>query len=468
MLDGRLKVPTCTFKDIPIYLLSATLLLGCAAPGTGRGTGGEILAGFSEQIEFDLLLSLFRVHNSADYRLHVHLSFPRSRLQFLRDESRGVPEWLAEYEWSVIVRERNGLQVGGGVYAGKVVLEEVHPEDPAEVLSDYQFIDIPPGRYWVEVTLSDRNSIRRGRRINEIEAFAFSPGQPGLSQIEVLKPGVALNILATDDLRFDPGSHLEEVAASSATDEEAGEITFLFEAYNISEECEVVYRLFAGVEELCSRRRNFPSGSSMVACDTLSTGSLEDGRYTLEISVVGLGTTSLREKKVVRIRRPLLAYGDDLEQTLTQMSLFASEETIEMFRGLPRVYRQVFLDSLWKSKDPTPSTDQNEVLIEFNRRLRHADDRWRLGSLRGWEVEIGRIYIAYGEPDEITDERAVRTANSPLDQNQQVTLMKWIYNAPPVTFVFEYQQGRGWILLRDVSSPIPPVSEIEAFSNQHG
>ena len=458
-------MPPRTFKCIQIYLLSATLLFGCAATGTGRGTGGEVLAGLSERIEFDLLLTLFRVQNSDEYQLHVHLSFPRSRLQFLRDESHGVPGWRAEHEWSVIVRERRGLQVGGGVYACEVVLEEGHPEDPSEVLSDYQLIDIKPGRYWVEVTLSDRNSIRRGRRVEEIEAFAFHPGQPGLSQIEVLKPGVVPMTLITDDLSFDSESHLEEVEASSATDEEAGEISFLFEAYNIPDKCEVVYRLFSGDEEVGSRRKDLPSGSSIVVRDTLCTGALEDGRYTLEISVDGIGSASLREERVVRIRRPLLARGDDLEKTLTQLTLYASVETVEMFRGLPRNLRRAFLDSLWKTKDPTPSTEQNEVLIEFNRRLRHADDRWRLGLLRGWDVEIGRIYIAYGEPDEIADERAVRTARSPLDQDQQVTLRKWIYRDPPVTFVFEYQQGRGWVLLSDVSSPIPPVSATEELHN---
>lgn len=460
-------VPPRTFRSIHIYLLSATLILGCAAPGTGRGSG-DVLSGFSERIEFDLLLSLFRVRNSDEYQLHVHLSFPRSKLQFLRDESRGIPGWRAEYEWSVIVRERRGLQVGGGVYFCEVVLEEGHPEYPTEVLSDHQLIDIPLGRYWVEVTLSDRNSIRRGRRVEEIEAFAFHPDQPGLSQIEVLKPGVALITLINDDLMFDPGSHLEEVEASSATDEEAGEVSFLFEAYNIPDECEVVYRLFSGGEEVGSRKRDLPSGISIVVRDTLCTGTLEDGRYTLEVSVEGIGSTSLREERVVRIRRPLLARGDDLEETLTQMNLYASEEIVEMLGGLPRDLRRAFLDSLWKTKDPTPSTERNEVLIEFNRRLRHADDRWRLGPLRGWDVDIGRIYIAYGEPDEIADERAVRTARSPLDQNQQVMLRKWIYRDPPVTFVFEYQQGRGWILLRDVSSPIPPVSATEYLHNYDG
>ena len=442
-------------------------MLGCAAPGTSRGTGYDVLSGFSERIDFDLLLSLFRVRNSDEYRLHVHLSFPRSRLQFLRDESHGIPGWRAEYEWSVIVRERRGLQVGGGVYSCEVVLEEGHQEYPTEVLSDHQLIDIPLGRYWVEVTLSDRNSIRRGRRVEEIEAFAFHPDQPGLSQIEVLKPGVALITLINDDLRFDTESHLKEVEASSATHEEAGEISFLFEAYNIPDGSEVAYRLFSGDEEVGSRRRDLPSGNSIVVHDTLCTGTLDDGRYTLEISVEGIGSTSLREERVVRIRRPLLARGDNLEETLTQMNLYASEETVEMFRGLPGDLRQAFLDSLWKTKDPTPSTYKNEVLIEFNRRLRHADDRWRQGLLRGWDVEIGRIYIAYGEPDEIADERAVRTARSPLDQDQQVTLRKWIYRNPPVTFVFEYQQGRGWVLLRDVSSPIPPVSATEDLHNYY-
>jgi len=168
----------------------------------------------------------------------------------------------------------------------------------------------------------------------------------------------------------------------------------------------------------------------------------------------------------VRIRRPLLAWGGDPETTLSQLSLYADEEAVEAFRRVQYEGRRAFLDSLWKELDPTPSTRRNELMDEFVRRLRYAEDRWRIGPLHGWDIDIGRIYIAYGEPDEVVDERSSRAARTPLDRDRQIAVRKWIYHEPPVTFVFEYEPGRGWILNREVSSPLPPGHESVGLTDE--
>lgn len=434
-------------------LLSVCAVQGPIHPAEPGGPGS-----FSERIEFDLLLALFRSESGQDRLLHVHLSFPRSRLLFLRDESRERAGWQAEYEWSVIIRDRRGMQVGGGVYSSKVLLEAgQRPEDPAAMLRAHHQFRVPSGRYRVEVTVSDKNSVRQGKKIKEIETFTFRPDEPGLSQIEVLDPGMMTPSVSTGDSPLPAESHGREVLASSANPEGADAIAFLFEAYCLSEESEVAYRLLSGDgSEVCRRVRRLPAGERLTVRDTLSTEQCADAEYMLEVVIEGVGVRSLRQCCPVRIRRPLLAWGEDLEATLDQLSLYAAEETVDIFRLLPPERRKAFLDSLWKAVDPTPSTDQNELKEEFIRRLRYADEQWRVGAHRGWEVDIGRIYIAYGEPDEVLEERTVRTGVGPLDENRQVLVRKWIYRQPPVTFVFEYTPERGWILLRDVSSPLPP------------
>jgi len=458
-----------TFTCMAIQVTAAVLLTGCAAQGPVRPSGPGMPGSYSERIEFDLLLALFRSQDSENRLLHVHLSFPRSRLLFLRDESHGATGWRAEYEWSVIIRDRGGRQVGGGVYSDRIVLEgETRLEDPAVVLRAHQQFSIPPGRYRVEVTVSDRNSVRLGRRIEEIEAFASRWNEPGLSQIEVLDPDTVSPSVSAGDVLKNAERHMKEVIASSANPEDADEIAFLFEVYHIPEAAEVVYRLFSDEgTEVCCRRRPLPEGSHLTVRDTVCTGGLADATYTLEVSVEGLGTTSLRESRPVRIRRPLLEWGEDLKVTLSQLSLYASEEAVKTFSTLPSESRRAYLDSLWKGIDPTPSTEQNELMDEFMRRLRYADERWRFGSRRGWDVDIGRIYIAYGEPDEVMEERSVRIARGPLEEDRQVLSRKWVYREPPVTFIFEYEPDRGWKLLRDVSSPLPPDPETLHFKPEN-
>jgi len=448
-------------RAFTIFAIAVTItiqLAGCAVQGPIHPAGPGGPGSFSERIEFNLLLALFRSERGQDRLLHVHLSFPRSRLLFLRDESREKAGWQAEYEWSVIIRDRGGIQVGGGVYSSKVLLEGgQRPEDPAAMLRAHQQLSVPSGRYWVEVTVSDKNSVRQGKKIKEIETYTFWPDEPGLSQIEVLDPGTMTPSVSAGSSPLPAELHGREVLASTANPEGADAIAFLFEAYCLSEESEVAYRLLSGDgSEVCRRTRRLPACERLTVRDTLSTGRCADAEYTLEVVIEGVGARPLRQYCPVRIRRPLLAWGEDLEETLAQLSLYASEETVGIFRLLPPERRRAFLDSLWKAVDPTPSTDQNELKEEFLRRLRYADEQWRVGAHRGWEVDIGRIYIAYGEPDEVLEERMVRTAVGPLDEDRQVLARKWIYRQPPVTFVFEYTPERGWILLRDVSSPLPP------------
>ena len=52
----------------------------------------------------------------------------------------------------------------------------------------------------------------------------------------------------------------------------------------------------------------------------------------------------------------------------------------------------------WKDKDPTPITIENELLIEFNQRVKYSNKNFSIFS-KGWRSDRGKIYIIYGEPN---------------------------------------------------------------------
>ena len=62
--------------------------------------------------------------------------------------------------------------------------------------------------------------------------------------------------------------------------------------------------------------------------------------------------------------------------------------------------REQFIEQFWLRRDPTPDTVENEFREEHYRRIAYANERFSSGK-PGWRTDRGRIYIAWGPPDEI-------------------------------------------------------------------
>jgi len=61
--------------------------------------------------------------------------------------------------------------------------------------------------------------------------------------------------------------------------------------------------------------------------------------------------------------------------------------------------RDIFLESFWKQRDPTPGTPQNEYQDEIIQRFNYANKEFRKGTSReGWMTDMGQYYIILGPP----------------------------------------------------------------------
>ncbi len=81
--------------------------------------------------------------------------------------------------------------------------------------------------------------------------------------------------------------------------------------------------------------------------------------------------------------------------------LLSAEEEAR-FHRLHVGERESFLEDFWRRRDPTPDTAENEARLEFQARIRHANLSFDApGNERGMFSDMGRVYIRYGEPDEV-------------------------------------------------------------------
>lgn len=102
------------------------------------------------------------------------------------------------------------------------------------------------------------------------------------------------------------------------------------------------------------------------------------------------GQKKIREKDLPQ------KYRDWLK--LTRYIIRSEEKDVFMQLATDRD-RDIFLESFWKIRDPTPGTPENEYREEHIKRFMHANKQFRRGSPReGWMTDMGRIYIILGPP----------------------------------------------------------------------
>jgi GWxTD domain-containing protein len=97
------------------------------------------------------------------------------------------------------------------------------------------------------------------------------------------------------------------------------------------------------------------------------------------------------------------ALNDEECDQFFEMGKYASTSSeIDQYEKLDSLNsKREFLYRFWKKRDPDPSTPVNEFYNEYMRRVKLVNDKYGVMNKPGMKTDRGRIYIVYGEPDEI-------------------------------------------------------------------
>jgi len=99
--------------------------------------------------------------------------------------------------------------------------------------------------------------------------------------------------------------------------------------------------------------------------------------------------------------------------------------------------KKAFFRKFWKSRDPSPTTEYNERLVEHYRRLNYAKQNYYIRQTKGYD-DRGRIYIKHGEPDQ----KAVLSGNFGIRDSES-----WLYRRKPDDFIFHFVKRTGSYLI---------------------
>ena len=146
----------------------------------------------------------------------------------------------------------------------------------------------------------------------------------------------------------------------------------------------------------------------------LNIATLAGGAYVLEVEAkdkaTGKKVRSAKDFVIVRELTEEELAAQEISTFRDEVAYIATGAELDMFDDLNFTGKTTFIEEFWKKRDPNVETPENEFKIEHYRRLSYANlyfSRTKETS-DGWNTDQGRVYILYGQPDEIERNVAAR------------------------------------------------------------
>jgi len=320
-------------------------------------------------------------------RLFVAVSVPYDNLIFLRSDTG----FAATFQLVISVfRDATGLvsERISNVRVESLTYAETNSRTKHAAHSD-EFL-VSPGDYTVKVTMSIESEPKRKSKWDGKLTVASVDPMLRISDIYWLQEDTSLSSagmprLAESFFTTEDSAHARVQLFSKGQDP----IRLLWTV--VGEKSDTVQT---------DRSEVNPTADVQSADFVLCVRNLLPQTYTLRVIAEGNGRREERERRF-GIRLPGVPPSiTNLDEAIRQLKYIAtSEENKHLRNASPHERPQVFRD-FWKKRDPTPKTEENELMDEYYLRVQFAQDNFTTNR-QGWETDRGRIYIIYGPPTDI-------------------------------------------------------------------
>lgn len=349
---------------------------------------------------------------SRNARVDVYVSVPYNRLTFLST----ADGFTAEYEVTADAYRADDRNRKRGLAQTRIWQEKVVTNLFARTRSDLlqdqgsNAMDLPPGRYVLDVQLRDRAS-----------GSTYSQSQPLV--VRNLDRRLALSdIVLLQDYRADDRAITPLIGGRVGTD--AGSFKLFYEVYSDgAKEVSVsqqVRRLTGGSQgfvrsilglgrddeeegDVTFQReepRRLTAGRNPSIVD-IPMSDLKAGDYVVRVEVRDeAGRPIDVVERAVAVRwSGLDEHIRDLDEAIAQLQYIAKRKEIDhITSGGDRGERLERFLAFWEKRDPTPRTTRNERMEEYYYRIDFANRRFT--NLRdGWKTDRGHVMVLFGEPD---------------------------------------------------------------------
>lgn len=186
-------------------------------------------------------------------------------------------------------------------------------------------------------------------------------------------------------------------------------LTSYSELYNIKEDSVLVEFVISNglnVNDTVMSEYYQVTGGDMVIPGLFNVLGYPPGEYYLTVTARSSDSRTEASKwfSIAKKRfegRELASIPDSIIEYASFINYLASPGEIKEYNSVSKESKKYFLAKFWSKRDPTPETEENEALEEFIKRIKDSDEKFSKKHKKGRRTDRGRIYIKYGQPDDV-------------------------------------------------------------------
>jgi GWxTD domain-containing protein len=324
----------------------------------------------------------------------------------------------AVYRFAVTVKDSTGLELLAQSWT-QTVPQRVLGTARGSSVEHFSFA-ARPGKYAIDVTVTDSATGRVTRERMQIDAYSTAPAASDLLIATSMRDAGPAEQPASGEIR--KGAMLIQASGKPALTPQQARLGYYLELYpQRAETLTVSVRVKAaqGAQLVATPGERIPiAAGGGVTRGMVDLAGLPAGDYRLEVVAVARDTivrggsfrmagfeTEAAIAEVGVSDDPFAAMTEAKLDTvyLPLVYLMTSQEQ-GAYPGLTLEGKRRWLRLFWNRRDPTPGTPRNEAQEDYYRRIEEANRRYREGGaaqIPGWRTDRGRIFIKYGPPDEV-------------------------------------------------------------------
>lgn len=291
----------------------------------------------------------------------------------------------------------------------------------------FRSINLVPGEYFIKTILADKESHQEylSERMFKVKDYK-------------VKPAISDILFSTNKKNSNDNSKIIPNISRNISNSKVG-LNFFFEVYTDSSTVsniefhiadkngKIIYSKF--------RKQTFNETKTQIYYSINDT-TLNFGTYILTVILKDNDGNQISISKKPFFSRwvGLPASVQDIDEAIAQLLYIASPSDIEyMEEGKTEREKIMRFLQYWKSKDPSPGNEENQVFEEYFNRVSFANENFS-SYTKGWRSDRGMVFIILGAPNNI-DRHPFEYDSKPYEVWQYYDLNK--------SFVFIDHSGFG-------------------------
>lgn len=255
--------------------------------------------------------------------------------------------------------------------------------------------DLAPANYFVRVEVEDKDSKKNAVKESKFTVRNFADSPFGISDILLISKQLIIN----GDKKMIPNISRNVSANKNG-------LPIYYEIYadtsaNLNAEYDIKDNKDKNVINNTQTSEIKKGGNPVIY--TINVPELSMGEYNLLVALKDKDgkTVAQTQKKFISHWVGLPSSITDLDKAIDEMVYIAKPSDLDKIKEAKTKEEKLKLfTEFWKAKDPTKTTEENEVFSEYYRRVAYANEHFK-NYMEGWRSDMGMVFITLGPPNNV-------------------------------------------------------------------